>query len=138
MPNEMSFDELKTKVDEMCLLEFKKGIENGYELLERMIGIIYPGYTHPIKLDGNSSQRDYLECLIESLVLYISIITKTDYKTADNYELSKEWKCLEYLVEYKMKHFGVEIFRELGLGIIEKTKDGIIVADLDEIPQYFS
>lgn len=90
------------------------------------------GFTVPFKLQDLKSERDLLECVIESYSLTYCIVNGLDYKKFDVSEYLEKDEFLNWLATYKVEHFGAEILAELGFQIVKKEKNGsILIRDVN-------
>ena len=91
-------------------------------------------HIEPPKAKEDYTDRDYLEVAIEALKFVHCHIYKIDYasfndNTEELGELGYKNKLLKHLFDLKFELYGEEIFEELGLKIVGKVGNGLIVED---------
>ena len=90
--------------------------------------------TEPPKATEDYTDRDYLESAIEAVALVHCLIYKIDYLTFfENHEelrkLSENNKLLDHLFKMKFDLFGKEILAEMGLEIVGRAGDDLLIHD---------
>lgn len=95
---------------------------------------MFTGKEPPEGIDKNYVDRDYLEVSIVMVSFIHCIIYGVDYTTFnENTEelgkLREKNKLLKYMLDLKFELFGKDIFDELGMEIVERVENGLIVID---------
>lgn len=95
---------------------------------------MFTGKEPPEGVDKNYVDRDYLEVSIVMVSFIHCISYDIDYTTfKDNVEelgkLREKNKLLKYMLDLKFELFGKDIFDELGMEIVERVENGLIVID---------
>lgn len=122
-----------------------KNFENLYEAykgfpVEKIYHEIMKGFKiftrqePPKDITKNYVERNYLEASI-IMVRFVHCVTYgIDYETFDDNveelgKLREKNKLLKYLLDLKFELYGKEIFEELGMEIVERVENGVIVTD---------
>ena len=80
------------------------------------------------------TDRDIIEIVFEKALLLYCILSGNKYEelTANSYEeIFKKIPLINHIAKYKLEKFGSEIFREMGLEIIDITEKGIIIKEAE-------
>ena len=80
------------------------------------------------------TDRDITEIVFEKALLLYCILSGNKYEelTASSYEeIFKKIPLINHIAKYKLEKFGSEIFREMGLEIIDITEKGIIIKEAE-------
>ena len=95
-------------------------------------------FTPPYNFNDVKTDRDKLELVIEQykLTKYMvsgGAIAKKDYvkylEELEQYEVFSKDKAIMTLIDYKLARFGNEIFKEMGIEIVDRIDRGFIVRD---------
>lgn len=81
-------------------------------------------------------EREVIDVVKEKVVLMHCLFTGQDYKelTDNDYiDMMKKNPLLEHLASYKMKKYGAEVLSELGLELVDLTKEGFLVREKENI-----
>lgn len=107
-------------------------------ILESLLKEVGASWNPPIKWE-NLPEKSKSDSLTEEylFIKYIVEHRKEKYDTyRDSYrdiDVFLADPVLKMLIEYKAKYFGDGIFAELGLEIVERRKDGVIVRKLEDV-----
>lgn len=80
------------------------------------------------------TDRDITEIVFEKALLLYCILSGNKYEelTASSYEeIFKKIPLINHIAKYKLEKFGSEIFKEMGLEIIDITEKGIIIKEAE-------
>lgn len=80
------------------------------------------------------TDRDITEIVFEKTLLLYCILSGNKYEelTASSYEeIFKKIPLINHIAKYKLEKFDSEIFREMGLEIIDITEKGIIIKEAE-------
>lgn len=110
--------------------------EKFFNYLMGLSKILFPNIPLPFENDSNMSDRDYLDINIEAYqALYFLFAGRTkDYENLTDFErfkIFKDDKLMHLLLTYKIEKYGNEIFKSLGMEIVDKVDNGYIIRDLD-------
>lgn len=89
----------------------------------------------PFKFDDIESDREKLEIVIEQykFAKYLLSGAKGSYESylenLEQYEVFSKDKAIITLIDYKLARFGNEIFKEMGIEIVDRIDKGFIVKD---------
>lgn len=95
-------------------------------------------FTTPFNFAEVKTDRDKLELVIEQYKLTKYMVSgrankKKDYikylEQLDQYEVFSKDKAIMTLIDYKLARFGDEIFKEMGIEIVDRIDQGFIVID---------
>ena len=81
-------------------------------------------------------EREVIDVLKEKVVFIHCLFIGQDYKelTDNDYiDMMKKNPLLEYLASYKMEKYGAEVLSELGLELVDLTKEGFLVREKENI-----
>ena len=81
-------------------------------------------------------EREVIDVAKEKVVLMHCLFTGQDYKelTDNDYiDMMKKNPLLEHLASYKMEKYGAEVLSELGLELVDLTKEGFLVREKENI-----
>lgn len=81
-------------------------------------------------------EREVIDVVKEKVVLIHCLFTGQDYKelTDNDYiDMMKKNPLLEHLAGYKMEKYGAEVLSELGLELVDLTKEGFLVREKENI-----
>ena len=81
-------------------------------------------------------EREVIDVVKEKVVLMHCLFTGQDYKelTDNDYiDMMKKNPLLEHLASYKMEKYGAEVLSELGLELVDLTKEGFLVREKENI-----
>lgn len=147
--NEKVFDSKEFKGTEAELLEqlvYEFLNINSIVMMERL-AVVYEmliGYIKdvlgiqedpPFKFDDIESDREKLEIVIEQykFAKYLLSGAKGSYESylenLEQYEVFSKDKAIITLIDYKLARFGNEIFKEMGIEIVDRIDKGFIVKD---------
>ena len=106
----------------------------GY-MLTIMEYITKNNYNPPFDLAEVKTDRDKLELVIEQykFTKYLLSGTKGSYESyldqLEQYEVFSKDKAIMTLIDYKLARFGDEIFKEMGIEIVDRIDQGFIIKD---------
>lgn len=109
----------------------------GY-MLKIMEFITQNNYNPPYNFDNLKTDRDKLELVIEQykFIKYLTSGDKRHYteylEELEEYEVFSKDKAIMTLIDYKLARFGNDIFKEMGIEIIDRIDKGFIVRDNGE------
>lgn len=95
-------------------------------------------FTTPFNFAEVKTDRDKLELVIEQYKLTKYMVSgrankKKDYikylEQLDQYEVFSKDKAIMTLIDYKLARFGDEIFKEMGIEIVDRIDQGFIVRE---------
>ena len=95
-------------------------------------------FTTPFNFAEVKTDRDKLELVIEQYKLTKYMVSgrankKKDYikylEQLDQYEVFSKDKAIMTLIDYKLARFGDEIFKEMGIEIVDRIDKGFIIKD---------
>ena len=81
-------------------------------------------------------EREVIDVVKEKVVFIHCLFTGQDYKelTDNDYiDMMKKNPLLEHLAGYKMEKYGAEVLSELGLELVDLTKEGFLVREKENI-----
>lgn len=81
-------------------------------------------------------EREVIDVVKEKAVLMHCLFTGQDYKEltdSDYIDMMKKNPLLEHLAGYKMEKYGAEVLSELGLELVDLTKEGFLVREKENI-----
>lgn len=81
-------------------------------------------------------EREVIDVVKEKVVLIHCLFTGQDYKelTDNDYiDMMKKNPLLEHLASYKMEKYRAEVLSELGLELVDFTKEGFLVREKENI-----
>ena len=92
-------------------------------------------FTTPFNFAEVKTDRDKLELVIEQykFTKYLLSGSKESYESylenLEQYEVFSKDKAIMTLIDYKLARFGDEIFKEMGIEIVDRIDKGFIVKD---------
>ena len=92
-------------------------------------------FTTPFNFAEVKTDRDKLELVIEQykFTKYLLSRYKGSYESyldlLEQYEVFSKDKAIMTLIDYKLARFGNEIFKEMGIKIVDRIDKGFIVID---------
>ena len=92
-------------------------------------------FTTPFNFAEVKTDRDKLELVIEQykFIKYLLSGAKGNYESyldqLEQYEVFSKDKAIMTLIDYKLARFGNEIFKEMGIEIVDRIDKGFIVKD---------
>lgn len=92
-------------------------------------------FTTPFNFAEVKTDRDKLELVIEQykFTKYLLSGAKESYESyldqLEQYEVFSKDKAIMTLIDYKLVRFGNEIFKEMGIEIVDRIDKGFIVKD---------
>ena len=92
-------------------------------------------FTTPFNFAEVKTDRDKLELVIEQykFTKYLLSGAKGNYESyldqLEQYEVFSKDKAIMTLIDYKLARFGNEIFKEMGIEIVDRIDKGFIVKD---------
>lgn len=103
------------------------------ELIKEIIN-----FEPPFKVEELKTDRDLIECIQEGYSMLYCITHGIDYKTFDVTEYMGNDNFFDWIAEYKFNHFKEEIFSELGLELVDRVPNGVIVRDKEKTSQFIN
>ena len=106
----------------------------GY-ITEIMKYITQDNYNPPFNFNELKNDRDKLELVIEQykFVKYLLTGNKGSYEKyleqLEEYEVFSKDKTIMIMIDYKLARFSDEIFREMGIEVVDRIDQGFIVRD---------
>ena len=107
-----------------------------YEMLIRYIkNVLEIQEDPPFNFDDVESDREKLEIVIEQykFAKFLTSEYKGSYESyldqLERYEVFSKDKAIITLIDYKLARFGDEIFKEMGIEIVDRIDRGFIVRD---------
>lgn len=106
----------------------------GY-MLTIMEYITKNNYNPPFEFYELDNDRDKLEIFIEQykFIKYLLSGAKGSYEkyleNLEEYEVFSKDKAIMTLIDYKLARFGDEIFKEMGIEIVDRIDKGFIIRD---------
>ena len=92
-------------------------------------------FTTPFNFAEVKTDRDKLELVIEQykFTKYLLSGSKGSYESyleqLEQYEVFSKDKAIMILIDYKLDRFGDEIFKEMGIEIVDRIDQGFIVRE---------
>ena len=98
-------------------------------------------FTPPFNFADMKTDRDKVELVIEQYKLTKYMVSgkankKKDYikylEQLDQYEVFSKDKAIMTMIDYKLARFGNEIFKEMGIEIVDRIDKGFIVRETSD------
>jgi len=95
-------------------------------------------FTTPFNFAEVKTDRDKLELVIEQykFTKYLLSGSKESYESylenLEQYEVFSKDKAIMTLIDYKLARFGDEIFKEMGIEIVDRIDKGFIVRETSD------
>ena len=107
-------------------------------LVDTFKNILKLEYDPPCDYNKLDNDRDKLEVTLEQykFAKYLFSGAKGSYESyldlLEQYEVFSKDKAIMTLIDYKLARFGDEIFKEMGIEIVDRIDKGFIVKDNSE------